>query len=147
VGGGHKKRALAHGYSISTPSGLRKRQQLRTESDELLWLRTMVVVGFAEAELDAIRTEDRVVMDIAVIGAGYVGLIAAAGFAEIGHRVMAVDDDARKIELLNRGGMPFYEPLLGDLVKRNQAAKRLESNSQMAEAVAKCPAILICVGT
>jgi UDPglucose 6-dehydrogenase len=60
---------------------------------------------------------------------------------------MAVDDDARKIELLNGGGMPFYEPLLGDLVKRNQAAKRLESNSHMAEAVAKCPVIFISVGT
>jgi UDPglucose 6-dehydrogenase len=86
-------------------------------------------------------------MDIAVIGAGYVGLITAAGMAEIGHRVIAVDDDARKIEILNGGGMPFYEPLLGDLVKRNQQAKRLEFNSQIEEAVGKCQVIFICVGT
>ena len=86
-------------------------------------------------------------MNIAVIGAGYVGLITAAGLAEIGHRVIAVDDDARKIEVLNSGGMPFYEPILGDLVKRNQQAKRLEFNSQIEDAVAKCQVIFICVGT
>ena len=86
-------------------------------------------------------------MNIAVIGAGYVGLITAAGLAEIGHRVIAVDDDARKIEVLNGGGMPFYEPLLGDLVKRNQQAQRLEFNAQIKDAVAKCQVIFICVGT
>ena len=86
-------------------------------------------------------------MDIAVIGAGYVGLITAAGLAEIGHRVIAVDDDARKIEILNGGGMPFYEPLLGDLVKRNQQAKRLGFSSQIEEAVGQCQVIFICVGT
>jgi UDPglucose 6-dehydrogenase len=86
-------------------------------------------------------------MNIAVIGAGYVGLISAAGLAEIGHRVICVDDDARKIELLNRGGMPFYEPILGDLVKRNQQAKRLEFNSRIEDAVAECQVIFICVGT
>jgi UDPglucose 6-dehydrogenase len=86
-------------------------------------------------------------MNIAVIGAGYVGLITAAGLAEIGHRVICVDDDARKIELLNRGGIPVYEPILGDLVKRNQQAKRLEFNSQIENAVGKCQVIFICVGT
>jgi len=86
-------------------------------------------------------------MDIAVIGAGYVGLITAAGLAEIGHRVIAVDDDARKIEVLNGGGMPLYEPLLGELVKRNQQAKRLEFKSQIEDAVAQCQVIFICVGT
>jgi len=86
-------------------------------------------------------------MNIAVIGTGYVGLITAAGLAEIGHRVIGVDDDARKIELLNKGGMPFYEPILGDLVKRNQQAKRLEFISQIEDAVAKCRVVFICVGT
>ena len=86
-------------------------------------------------------------MNIAVIGAGYVGLITAAGLAEIGHRVIGVDDDTRKIEVLNSGGMPFYEPFLGDLVKRNQQAKRLEFISQIEDAVAKCQVIFICVGT
>jgi UDPglucose 6-dehydrogenase len=86
-------------------------------------------------------------MNIAVIGTGYVGLITAAGLAEIGHRVIGVDDDALKIELLNKGGMPFYEPILGDLVKRNQQAKRLEFISQIEDAVAKCRVVFICVGT
>src|SRR5208337_1698789 len=86
-------------------------------------------------------------MNIAVIGVGYVGLVTAAGLSEIGHRVICVDDEVRKIELLNCGGMPFYEPILGDLVKRNQQAKRLEFNSQIEEAVAKCQVIFICVGT
>jgi len=91
--------------------------------------------------------EDCILMNIAVIGTGYIGLITAAGLAEIGHRVICVDDDARKIELLNRGGIPVYEPILGDLVKRNQLAKRLEFNSQIEDAVAKCQVIFICVGT
>ena len=86
-------------------------------------------------------------MNVSVIGAGYVGLITAAGLAEIGHRVIAVDDDARKIEVLNSGGMPFYEPILGDLVKRNQQAKRLEFNSKIEDAVTKCQVVFICVGT
>ncbi len=86
-------------------------------------------------------------MNVSVIGAGYVGLITAAGLAEIGHRVMAVDDDARKIEVLNSGGMPFYEPILGDLVKRNREAKRLEFNSKIEDAVTKCQVVFICVGT
>ena len=86
-------------------------------------------------------------MDIAVIGAGYVGLITAAGLAETGHRVICVDDDLRRIEVLNSGGMPFYEPSLGDLVERNRQAKRLEFISQVECAVAKCQVIFICVGT
>jgi UDPglucose 6-dehydrogenase len=86
-------------------------------------------------------------MDIAVIGAGYVGLITAAGVAEIGHRVICVDDDLGKIADLNSGRMPFYEPNLEGLVKRNRQAQRLEFVSQVEDAVAKCPVIFICVGT
>ena len=86
-------------------------------------------------------------MDIGVIGAGYVGLITAAGLAEIGHRVICVDEDLRKIEVLNSGGMPFYEPNLADLVERNRQAKRLEFIGQVEDAVAKCQVIFICVGT
>jgi len=86
-------------------------------------------------------------MNITVIGAGYVGLISAAGFAETGHRVICVDDDLRKIEVLNAGGMPFYEPGLEGLVQRNRAAKRLEFISRIEDAVAQCPVIFICVGT
>jgi UDPglucose 6-dehydrogenase len=86
-------------------------------------------------------------MNIAVIGVGYVGLITAAGLAETGHRVICVDDDLRKIEILNSGGMPLYELYLGDLVKRNHQAKRLEFISQIDYAVANCPVVFICVGT
>ena len=86
-------------------------------------------------------------MNITVIGAGYVGLITAAGLAETGHPVICVDDDLGKIEVLNSGGMPFYEPGLEDLVKRNRQAKRLEFISRIEDAVAKCQVIFICVGT
>ncbi len=86
-------------------------------------------------------------MNIAVIGAGYVGLITAAGLAETGQCVVCVDDDLRKVDLLNSGGMPFYEPGLEDLVQRNRQAKRLEFVSRVEDAVAKCQVIFICVGT
>jgi len=86
-------------------------------------------------------------MNITVIGAGYVGLITAAGLAETGHQVICVDDDLRKVQVLNSGGMPFYEPGLEDLVKRNRQAKRLEFISRIEDAVVKCQAIFICVGT
>jgi len=86
-------------------------------------------------------------MNIAVIGAGYVGLITAAGLAEIGQRIICVDDDLRKIEILNSGAMPFYEPGLGELVQRNRQAKRLEFISELEDAVANCQVIFICVGT
>ena len=86
-------------------------------------------------------------MNITVIGAGYVGLITASGLAETGHRVICVDDDQGKIDTLNAGGMPFYEPGLGDLVDRNRAAKRLEFISRIEDAVAQCEVIFICVGT
>jgi UDPglucose 6-dehydrogenase len=86
-------------------------------------------------------------MNISVIGAGYVGLITAAGLAETGHRVICVDDDLRKIEVLNAGGMPFYEPGLADLVKRNREAGQLEFVSRIEDAVAQCQVIFICVGT
>jgi UDPglucose 6-dehydrogenase len=86
-------------------------------------------------------------MNVTVIGAGYVGLITASGLAETGHRVICVDDDQGKIDTLNAGGMPFYEPGLGDLVTRNRAAKRLEFTPRIEDAVAECQVIFICVGT
>jgi UDPglucose 6-dehydrogenase len=86
-------------------------------------------------------------MNITVIGAGYVGLITASGLAETGHRVICVDDDQGKIDTLNAGGMPFYEPGLGDLVKRNREAGRLEFISRIEDALAQCEVIFICVGT
>ena len=86
-------------------------------------------------------------MNITVIGAGYVGLITASGLAETGHRVVCVDDDQGKVDTLNAGGMPFYEPGLGDLVKRNREAGRLQFISRIEDALAQCEVIFICVGT
>jgi len=107
----------------------------------------MFVIGFAVAERNSLRMEGCIFMNIAVIGAGYVGLITAAGLAETGQRVICVDDDLRKIEILNSGAMPFYEPGLGELVQRNRQAKRLEFISHLEDAVAECQVIFICVGT
>jgi UDPglucose 6-dehydrogenase len=58
---------------------------------------------------------------IAVIGTGYVGLVSAAGFAEIGNDVWCVDVDAEKIARLERGEIPIYEPGLGEMIARNRA--------------------------
>ena len=56
-------------------------------------------------------------MDISIVGAGHVGLVTGACFAELGHRVVMIDDDHKKIALLKRGRMPFYEPGLEGLVR------------------------------
>lgn len=61
-------------------------------------------------------------MKLTIIGSGYVGLTTGACFAEVGHEVMCVDNDAAKIETLLRGEIPIYEPGLADLVKQNVAA-------------------------
>ena len=86
-------------------------------------------------------------MNIAVVGAGYVGLITAAGLAEIGHRIICVDDDQGRSKCSTAADMPFYEPGLEELVKRNRQAKRLEFVAQIEDAVAHCEVIFICVGT
>jgi UDPglucose 6-dehydrogenase len=64
-------------------------------------------------------------MKIAVIGTGYVGLVAGACFAESGNDVVCVDKDAAKVRLLQRGKMPIYEPGLEELVRRNRQESRL----------------------
>lgn len=86
-------------------------------------------------------------MNITVIGAGYVGLITPAGLAETGHRAICGYDDLVKIEVLNAGGMPFYEPGLEGLIKRNRESKRLEFISRIEEAAAQCRVIFVCAGT
>src|ERR1700752_5092358 len=85
-------------------------------------------------------------MELSVIGAGYVGLTTAACLAEIGHHVLCADSDLEKLANLHKGVLPFFEPHLEQLVKRNTAAGRLEF-TQPAEAVEKGTAIFICVGT
>jgi UDPglucose 6-dehydrogenase len=86
-------------------------------------------------------------MKIAVIGTGYVGLVAGACFAENGNDVTCVDKDQSKVRLLQRGGVPIFEPGLEELVRRNRAEKRLTFTSQLARAVRDAKVIFIAVGT
>ena len=64
-------------------------------------------------------------MKIAVIGAGYVGLVTAACFSEFGYEVICIDNDKYKIKQLKKNIIPIYEPGLSDLVKKNAKSKRL----------------------
>jgi UDPglucose 6-dehydrogenase len=85
-------------------------------------------------------------MRIAVIGSGYVGLVSAACFAEIGHQVISVDNDSAKIAALDRGETPIHEPLLPELLQKHRG-RRLRFSSSIAEAVKGSEAIFITVGT
>jgi UDPglucose 6-dehydrogenase len=86
-------------------------------------------------------------MRIAVVGTGYVGLVAGACLAETGNEVICVDNDESKLRLLRRGRMPIYEPGLEELVRRNRAEKRLTFTPQLARAVRNSSIIFIAVGT
>ncbi|MCX7887325.1 MAG: UDP-glucose/GDP-mannose dehydrogenase family protein, partial [Verrucomicrobiae bacterium] len=84
---------------------------------------------------------------ISIIGTGYVGLVTGACFADVGHRVVCVDNDLRKVELLRAGGMPIYEPGLEDVVRRNVAAGRLRFSGEIAEGVRESEVVFIAVPT
>ena len=86
-------------------------------------------------------------MRISVIGTGYVGLVVGACLAETGNDVVCVDKDKKKVALLNRGGIPIYEPGLEELVRRNRAEKRLSFTTVLADAVKKSEVVFIAVGT
>ena len=86
-------------------------------------------------------------MKIAVIGTGYVGLVAGACFAENGNDVVCVDKDEAKLRVLRRGQIPIFEPGLAELVSRNRAVKRLTFTTQIASAVRTSSIIFIAVGT
>ncbi len=86
-------------------------------------------------------------MRIAVVGTGYVGLVAGAGFAEFGNRVACIDTDQKKIERLKNGEIPIYEPGLEDLVKRNAKEDRLWFTTSLPEGVKDAEVVLIAVGT
>jgi UDPglucose 6-dehydrogenase len=85
-------------------------------------------------------------MKIAIIGTGYVGLVAGACFADTGTRVVCVDVDEVKLERLRRGEVPFFEPNLSDLLKRNWP-RRMDFSSNLAESIQGCDAVFIAVGT
>jgi len=86
-------------------------------------------------------------MRIAMIGTGYVGLVSGACFADFGHRVTCVDKDASKIDRLNEGVMPIWEPGLEALVKANAERGRLTFTTGAIEAVNDAEAVFIAVGT
>jgi len=86
-------------------------------------------------------------MKLAIIGAGYVGLVTAACFAEMGNEVICVDADKAKVEALEQGRIPIYEPGLEDYVKRNFQENRLTFTTELAPAVEKSLVIFIAVGT
>ena len=86
-------------------------------------------------------------MRVAMIGSGYVGLVSGACFADFGHDVVCVDKDLSKIERLNQGIMPIFEPGLAELVTGNAKAGRLRFTSNLAEAVADAEVVFIAVGT
>ena len=86
-------------------------------------------------------------MRIAMIGTGYVGLVSGACFADFGHQVTCVDKDAGKIDALNAGKMPIWEPGLEALVQANVARGRLRFTTDLAHAVEGAEAVFIAVGT
>jgi UDPglucose 6-dehydrogenase len=86
-------------------------------------------------------------MNIAMIGSGYVGLVSGACFAEFGPNVTCVDLDAAKVDKLNRGEIPIYEPGLDDLVAKGMRSGRLSFTTDLAAAVANADAVFIAVGT
>ena len=86
-------------------------------------------------------------MKISVIGSGYVGLVSGVCFADFGHEVVCIDKDPSKIERLNAGIMPIYEPGLAELVSGNVKAGRLSFTTSLAEGIEGASAIFIAVGT
>ena len=86
-------------------------------------------------------------MKIAVIGAGYVGLVSGACFSEFGFDVTCIDKDPAKIQKINQGEMPIYEPGLAELVARNVEAGRLHFDLDLVVAVAAADVVFIAVGT
>ncbi len=86
-------------------------------------------------------------MNVAIIGSGYVGLVTGTCLAEIGHCVICIDNDEKKIETLKKGEIPIYEPQLEELVKENMDKERLSFSTSIKEAVSGAKVIFIAVGT
>jgi UDPglucose 6-dehydrogenase len=88
-----------------------------------------------------------ILMNLAIVGSGYVGLVTGTCFAEVGHKVICVDNDLKKVHQLQDGKIPIYEPGLEDLIKKNVAAGRLTFTSSIGDAVAASKVIFIAVPT
>ncbi len=85
-------------------------------------------------------------VSICVIGSGYVGLVAAACFAEMGHRVICVDNDKDRVQLLQQGGVPIFEEHLPQMLAQH-GGTRIEFTTELARSVDSCEAVFIAVGT
>jgi UDPglucose 6-dehydrogenase len=86
-------------------------------------------------------------MDVTIFGSGYVGLVTGVCLAEVGNQVLCIDVDPRKIDLLNNGGVPIYEPGLEDMIKHNRESGRLRFSTDAAEGVRHGLFQFIAVGT
>ena len=86
-------------------------------------------------------------MKLCMIGTGYVGLVSGTCFADIGNQVICVDKDKNKIEKLNSGVSPIYEPGLDELIKKNYLSKRLSFSTNLKKSIKSSDVIFICVGT
>ncbi len=86
-------------------------------------------------------------MKVTVVGSGYVGLVTGACLAELGNQVFCLDLDQKKIDLLNSGGVPIYEPGLEEMIARNRAAGRIQFSTDIEAAVAHGDIQYIAVGT
>jgi UDPglucose 6-dehydrogenase len=97
--------------------------------------------------LRLIRQHHSSIMDLAIIGSGYVGLVTGACFADVGHNVICVDNDAQKIKQLQSGEVPIYEPGLEEIIHRNVSAHRLRFTGSIEEGVKNSLIIFIAVPT
>ena len=86
-------------------------------------------------------------MKLCMIGTGYVGLVSGDYFSDVGNKVYCVDNDKKKIDLLNNGIVPIFEPGLEEILKKNKKQKRLIFTTNLKEAVINSDIIFICVGT
>ena len=97
--------------------------------------------------LRLIRPHDSSIMDLAIIGSGYVGLVTGACFADVGHNVICVDNDTQKIKQLQAGEVPIYEPGLEEVIHRNVSAHRLRFTGSIQEGVDNSQVVFIAVPT
>jgi UDPglucose 6-dehydrogenase len=86
-------------------------------------------------------------MDLSIIGSGYVGLVTGACFADVGHNVICVDNDAQKIKLLQAGQVPIYEPGLEEILHRNVSTHRLRFTGSIQDGVENSQVVFIAVPT
>ncbi|MCS7205482.1 MAG: UDP-glucose/GDP-mannose dehydrogenase family protein [Leptospiraceae bacterium] len=86
-------------------------------------------------------------MKVTIVGSGYVGLVTAVCFSDLGHEVLCVEKDEDKLKKLQKGMVPFYEPGLDELLKKNFQGKRIHFSRSMEEGVEFSDVIFLCVGT